>query len=231
MPSGRTRSTFILLVYGPSSLGPTPGSRPCGVPATGCSRPSVKNPRPGAHGSARQVRANVARVALGATLRPGRLRPGLLGRRLVVVDRFDDSVDSRLATRLQPGGTDVATRRPKGDHRFLQPTVLGDFDDAPIVLWWVAPEATSALRLDTNAPALPRTALGVAQPTDATVGGREFRLTGEVLSDGRLIAGTTAQQVRTARPPSRRGGRARAFSSYHPLWGGLGHRSFGGGSR
>ncbi len=159
----------------------------------------MKNPRAGADGSARQVRANVARVALGATLLA--LVVYVLACFVVdfvVVHRLDASVDSRLATRLSQVAPTLPPGGPKGTIGSYSPQFSGDFDDAPIVLWWVAPEATSALRLDTNAPALPRTALGVAQPTDATVGGREFRLTGEVLSDGRLIAGTTAQQVRTA---------------------------------
>ena len=38
----------------------------------------------------------------------------------------------------------------------------------------------------------------MSQPTNATVGGRDFRLRGLALNQGRLIAGTTAEQVRTA---------------------------------
>ena len=38
----------------------------------------------------------------------------------------------------------------------------------------------------------------MTQPVDATVGGRAFRLAGAALGDGRLIAGTTAQEVSTA---------------------------------
>ena len=159
----------------------------------------MKNPRAGADGSARQVRANVARVALGATLLA--LVVYLLACFVVdfvVVHRLDRSIDSRLATRLSQVAPTLPAGGPKGPIGSYSPQFSGDFDDAPIVLWWVPDKATYALRLDTNAPGLPISALRVAQPVDATVGGRAFRLAGAALSDGRLIAGTTAQEVRTA---------------------------------
>ncbi len=159
----------------------------------------MKIPRPQADGSARQVRANVARVALGATLLS--LVVYLLACFVVdfvVVHRLDSSIDSRLATRLSQVVPTLPPGGPKEPIGSYSPQFSGDFDDAPIVLWWVPPNATSALRLDTNAPGLPAGALAVAQPVDATVGGLDFRLAGTALSDGRLIAGTTAQQVHTA---------------------------------
>jgi signal transduction histidine kinase len=116
----------------------------------------------------------------------------------VVVHRLDRSIDSRLSTRLDQVVPTLPAGGPKGTIGSYSPQFSGDFDDAPIVLWWVPLNASYALGLDTNAPSLPARALGVAQPVDANVGGRDFRLAGTALNDGRLIAGTTAQQVRTA---------------------------------
>jgi signal transduction histidine kinase len=145
------------------------------------------------------MRANVARVALGATsLALVVYVLACFAVDFVVVHRLDHSIDSRLAIRLSQVAPTLPTGGPKGTIGSYSPQVEGDFDDAPIVLWWVPEKATQALRLDTNAPGLPSSALRVAQPTDATVGGRDFRLSGEALNDGRLIAGTTAQQVSTA---------------------------------
>jgi signal transduction histidine kinase len=159
----------------------------------------VNIPRPRAHGSARQLGANVARVALGATVLA--LLVYVLACFVVdfvVVRHLDRSIDSRLATRLSQVAPSLPPGGPKGPIGSYSPQFSGDFDDAPIVLWWVPEKATYALRLDTNAPGLPSGALRVARPVDATVGGRAFRLAGTALSDGRLIAGTTAQEVRTA---------------------------------
>jgi signal transduction histidine kinase len=159
----------------------------------------VKIPRARVDGSARQVRANVVRVALGATLLA--LVVYVLACFVVdfvVVHRLDRGIDSRLATRLSQVVPTLPPGGPKGPIGSYSPQSSGDFDDAPIVLWWVPQKANYALRLDTNAPGLPSGALSVAQPVDATVGGLAFRLTGTAISDGRLIAGTTAQQVRTA---------------------------------
>ncbi|MGA3218548.1 MAG: HAMP domain-containing sensor histidine kinase [Acidimicrobiales bacterium] len=159
----------------------------------------MKIPRARVDGSARQVRANVVRVALGATLLA--LVVYVLACFVVdfvVVHRLDRGIDSRLATRLSQVVPTLPPGGPKGPIGSYSPQSSGDFDDAPIVLWWVPQKANYALRLDTNAPGLPSGALSVAQPVDATVGGLAFRLTGTAISDGRLIAGTTAQQVRTA---------------------------------
>jgi two-component system, OmpR family, sensor histidine kinase CiaH len=148
---------------------------------------------------ARQVRTQVHRVALGATLLA--LALYLLAcfvSDMVVVDRLNHEVDSRLSARLRQV---IPTLPPGGPTRTLgsySPQFSGDFDDAPIVLWWVPAHAAQAVRLDTNAPGLPISALRVDKPTDVNVGGRAFRLTSTELADGRLIAGTTANQVRTA---------------------------------
>ncbi len=149
--------------------------------------------------SARQVRTRVHRVALGATLLA--LVLYLLACfivDLVVVDRLNHEVDSRLAARLHQVIPTLPPAGPAGTLGSYSPEFSGDFDDAPIVLWWVPAKAEHAMRLDTNSPSLPPTALQVGQPTEANVGGRAFRLAGAALADGRLIAGTTADQVRTA---------------------------------
>jgi signal transduction histidine kinase len=151
------------------------------------------------HSPAGQVRKRVHRVALGATLLA--LALYLLAcfvANLVVVDRLNREVDSRLATRLHQVIATLPPGGPAGTLGSYNPQFSGDFDDAPIVLWWVPARAGQAVRLDRNAPGLPANALRAGQPTDATVGGRDFRLTGTALADGRLIAGTTAEQVRTA---------------------------------
>ncbi|MGO9659428.1 MAG: sensor histidine kinase [Acidimicrobiales bacterium] len=152
-------------------------------------------------GSARQVRSRVHRVALAATLLA--LVLYLLASLVVdvvAVDRLNGAIDSRLAARLQLVAATLPVGGPTGTIGSYSPKFAadGDFDDAPIVLWWVPAQAAHAVPLQTNAPGLPQSALHVAQPTDATVGGRGFRLSGRSLGDGRLIAGTTAEQVSTA---------------------------------
>jgi len=150
-------------------------------------------------GSARQVRTHVRRVAMGATLLA--LALYLLACfvvDLVVVNRLNNEIDSRLATRLHQVIPTLPQGGPTGTLGSYSPEFEGDFDDAPIVLWWVPAHAVQAVQLDTNAPGLPTSAMKAGRPTDVTVGGREFRLAGTELADGRLIAGTTAEQVRTA---------------------------------
>jgi signal transduction histidine kinase len=117
---------------------------------------------------------------------------------LVVVDRLNHEVDTRLAARLHQVIPTLPPGGPTGTLGSYSPQFSGDFDDAPIVLWWVPAQGTQAVQLDRDAPGLPANALQVGHPTDATVGGRTFRLTGTELADGRLIAGTTSDQVSTA---------------------------------
>ena len=152
-------------------------------------------------GSGRQVRSRVHRVALAATLLA--LVLYLLASfavDLVAVDRLNGAIDSRLAARLRQVAATLPAGGPTGTIGSYSPQFSGngDFDDAPIVLWWVPAGEGSAVPLELNAPRLPTSVLHVGQPTDATVGGRELRLSGISLGDGRLIAGTTAQQVSTA---------------------------------
>jgi len=159
----------------------------------------VKTSRPKADSSARLVRSHVHRVALAATgLALVLYLLACFVVDVVAVDRLTGEVDARLALRLAQVAPTLPRGGPTGTIGSYSPQVTGDFDDAPIVLWWVAPGATRALSLETGAPVLPVGALDVRAPTDATVAGRDFRLAGRALSDGRLIAGTTAQQVSTA---------------------------------
>ncbi|HUC14535.1 MAG TPA: HAMP domain-containing sensor histidine kinase [Acidimicrobiales bacterium] len=157
-------------------------------------------PRRRVDSPARQVRTQVRRVALGATLLA--LALYLLAcfvADLIVVDRLNHEVDSRLAARLHQVIPTLPREGPAGTLGSYSPQSSGDFDDAPVVLWWVPAHAEHAVRLDRNSPVLPTDALHAGQPTDANVGGREFRFAGAALADGRLVAGTNADQVRTAR--------------------------------
>jgi two-component system sensor histidine kinase CiaH len=147
----------------------------------------------------RQVRSSVHRVALGATLLA--LVMYILASAavdLVVVHRLNRVIDSRLATRLHEVIATLPPGGPTGTIGSYSPQSSGDFDDAPIVLWWVPAGAAHALRLDTKAPSLPAGAVHVVGPADFTIGGLTFRLTSAPLSGGRIVAGTTAEQVKTA---------------------------------
>ncbi len=159
----------------------------------------MKEARPRADRSSRRVRANVHRVAFGATVMALVLYVvACFVVDLVVVDRLNASIDARLTTRLHQVVPTFPAGGPKGTIGSYSPQFSGDYDDAPIVLWWVPGSRLAAVGLDTNGPRLPVSAVATASPRNATVGGRPFRLAGTLLGDGRLIAGTTAQQVRTA---------------------------------
>jgi len=145
------------------------------------------------------VRSHVHRVALTATALA--LVLYLLACFVVdfvAVDHLDGAIDARLATRLSQVVATLPPGGPSGTIGSYGPQVSGDFDDAPIVLWWVPAKATRAVNLETGAPALPLDALHVGGPTGVTIAGRDLRLAATVLPDGRLIAGTTAQGVHTA---------------------------------
>jgi signal transduction histidine kinase len=117
---------------------------------------------------------------------------------VAAVRRLNGSIDSRLTARIRQVVPRLPRGGPTGTFGSYSPQRPGDYDDAPIVLWWVPSKAAQAVRLETGAPPLPLSALEVSRPTNATVGGRDFRLMGLALNQGRLIAGTTAEQVRTA---------------------------------
>ena len=159
----------------------------------------MNRPRPGAGASSRQARSHVHRVALAATLLALALYlVASLVVDLVAVDRLNGAIDSRLATRLDQVVATLPPGGPTGTIGSYSPQSSGDYDDAPVVVWWVPPGAARAVQLETGSPFLPPSALHVARPTDATVRGRQFRLAGTAVGGGRVIAGTTAEQVRTA---------------------------------
>jgi signal transduction histidine kinase len=98
---------------------------------------------------------------------------------VIVVDRLTHQVDQRLTTFLadprpssavEPGASaSTGSARPR------------DLDDAPLLLWRVAPTG-SARAVSSGAPALPRRSWSSLQPLTATLAGRSFRF--EARSDG-----------------------------------------------
>jgi two-component system sensor histidine kinase CiaH len=141
------------------------------------------------------------RVALGATVLA--LVVYLLActiADLMVVDRLNGSIDARLTARL----ASLAHGLPQ--HLSAKSTVPhlptesdGDLDDAPILAWFVPTGATSAQRLDVNAPALPASEQHVSQPTDAVVAGRSFRLEGVAVPTGRIVVATSTLDATSVR--------------------------------
>jgi len=159
----------------------------------------MMDPRSEPASSPPQVPRTIRRVALGATL--SALVLYLLVSAiadLVVINRFSGAIDARLEARLAEVVHTLPRAGPKGPIGAYQPQVSGDLDDAPIVLWWVAPGSARAVRLDTNSPALPATALRVSGPVDATVAGSTFRFESVAFAGGRIIGGTSAQELRSA---------------------------------
>jgi signal transduction histidine kinase len=117
---------------------------------------------------------------------------------LLVQDRLYRSVDARLTVRLSTlakefprgvrTGTPLKTQIPTdGDD--------DDLDDAPILAWLVPSGSTSARQLDSGSPVLPDSDFHVGQPIDARFGGRSFRLSGISVTNGRIIVGTSTQDV------------------------------------
>ena len=149
--------------------------------------------------SARQVRTRVHRVALGATLLA--LALYLLACfivDLVVVDRLNREVDSRLAARLHQVIPTHAPGRPSRYARLLQPQIFGRLRRRShrAVVGAGRSRARSAIGQELARSARHRPS---CRPADRIhCGGPSFRLAGAELADGRLIAGTTAEQVRTA---------------------------------
>jgi signal transduction histidine kinase len=75
----------------------------------------------------------------------------------------------------------------------------GDLDDAPILAWFVPSGATSAQRLESDAPTLPASELHVSQPTTAVVDGRTFRIEGLAFRTGRIVVATSTQEATSVR--------------------------------
>ena len=159
----------------------------------------MKDPRSESESSARQVPRTIRRVAFGATLSALVLYVLVSAvADLVVINRLSSTIDDRLTARLAEVVQTLPRAGPKGPIGAYQPQVSGDLDDAPIVLWWVAPRSTRAERLDTNSPALPTAALHVSRPSQAIVAGSTFRLEGVAFAGGRIIGGTSAQELGSA---------------------------------
>jgi signal transduction histidine kinase len=120
---------------------------------------------------------------------------------LLVVDRLNGSINARLASRLvslthrAPQGLSPATSKQTP----LPSSSDGDFDDAPILAWFVPSGATSAQRLESDAPTLPPSELRVSQPTTAAAGGRTFRIEGRAIRTGRLVVATSTQEATDVR--------------------------------
>ena len=156
-----------------------------------------KTIRTGVDTSKRQVRVHARRVALGATLFAlvAYLMAGTIAD-LVVVDHLRGSIDARLAVRLDAFvhglSPHFGTENP-GETQL--PRATGDLNEAPILAWFVPKGARRALRLNTDAPALPPSELRVGRPTDARFAGRTFRLEGATIRTGRFVVGTSAQEV------------------------------------
>ncbi|MCU1495684.1 MAG: two-component sensor histidine kinase [Acidimicrobiaceae bacterium] len=149
--------------------------------------------------SARRVPSNVRRVALGATsLALVVYVLACVVAYLAVANRLVSATDTRLSTRL----AEIAETSPRGAPVALAGTYAGgssgDLDDAPIVVWWLAPGSRHAVSLLADAPTLPAAGRHLTGPTDMTIAGRDFRLTAITLDGGRLVAGTSAQGSRSA---------------------------------
>ena len=147
----------------------------------------------------RPLLLNIRRVALWTTLLA--LVVYLLASfvaDLVVVNHFNAALDSRLTTRLNEVIRILPPNGPTGPIGSYSPQSSGDLDDAPIVLWWIQATTHKVLKLDTNAPGLPPRGRYVFRPTTMTVAGRSFRMEGIALRAGRIIAGTSSTETRSA---------------------------------
>ena len=149
--------------------------------------------------SARQVHSNIRRVAFGATVLASILYLiGCLTVDVVAVHRLYGAIDARLSARLGEAVRSLPPSGPIGPIGSYRPEISGDLDDAPIVLWWVPPAAKQAVPLETNSPPLPAQSIHDGSSTNATIAGSEFRLQGMEFAGGRLIAGTSAEGIRSA---------------------------------
>lgn len=147
-----------------------------------------------------RVRLHARRVALGATLLA--LVVYLLAcsvADLVVVDHLYSSIDARLTGRLVSLTHGIPKQSRGSPAPAATPTPNDDFDDAPILAWFVPVGATQARRLSTNAPALPASDLRAGRPVDSGIGGRTFRLEGTAVPSGRIVVATSTEEVASVR--------------------------------
>jgi signal transduction histidine kinase len=153
--------------------------------------------------NASPVRVHARRVALGATaLALIIYLVACMVANVLVVDRLYGSVDARLTERL---GT-LAREFPRGvttvtplETQIPTPGGDDDLDDAPILVWFVSHSSTAAKPLESGSPELPASELDISQPVDARFGGRSFRLDGSSVINGRIVVGTSTQDVGSTR--------------------------------
>ncbi|HWD24237.1 MAG TPA: HAMP domain-containing sensor histidine kinase [Acidimicrobiales bacterium] len=149
--------------------------------------------------SARDVRSGIRRVAVRATLAALVVYLAACAvADLVVANRLQASTDARLSVQLGAVIHSLPSAGPIKPIGTYAPVSAGDFDDAPIVVWWIGDHARVATPLDTNAPELPKGALAVSTAVDASIAGHPFRLEGAMLGEGRIVVGTSARSQRGA---------------------------------
>jgi signal transduction histidine kinase len=149
--------------------------------------------------SSDQVRIHSRRVAIAATLLA--LLGGLIVcaiADLIVVNHIYGAIDARLRTRLtsiiqsspsQSGvSTPIKTRLPAVSSE-------GDFDDAPILAWFIPKGSTNGYELAADTPKLPSIDATVTQPTKSSIAGRNFRLEGAAVKTGRYVVATSSAEV------------------------------------
>lgn len=148
-------------------------------------------------GTGPAVRRHALRVALVATLLVAVVYVlACLTIDLIVVNRFRNDLNQRLAERLEaliraapyqnlglPGASTRLQPHPSGSG--------GDLDDAPVLAWWVPTGGAAAVPLDSGSPALPPGEHRVRGPAEASFGGRTFRLLGADAAGGRVVVATS----------------------------------------
>jgi signal transduction histidine kinase len=105
---------------------------------------------------------------------------------LMAEHRIDTAIDTRVTERLH----EVAVLRPESTPGRHISAGRGDLDDAPVLVWWV-PAGKSAVPLTPSTPALPRSAWGARALGMTMIGTQHFRVAGEVVPGGALVAATS----------------------------------------
>lgn len=141
--------------------------------------------------SVRRVALTAAGVALALYALVGVLAD------VVVAGRLSNEANDRLTDRLSDIRVDYA--RSDGKVRPAAGALSGgDLDDAPVVAWFVRHGAQSAMPLDRSAPPLPAVDFSVTRIVGRPIGDRAFRVAGETVRGGRLIAATSTRSERSA---------------------------------
>ena len=154
-------------------------------------------------GSVSEVRRHARDVALSATLVALAVYLAAAGTAdFVVVGHLQTTVDGRLAARLVQIVKSVPSNEtpaappsvPLDERDLAAPANSGDLDDAPIFVWWI-PTGRHAVALESSAPSFPADRAGVSSPTEATIAGRPFRLSGTAITGGRVVVATSTKQL------------------------------------